>query len=94
MKRFKDRRTEDVFSGRVSKGMAPELVRQAQRKLRILAAAEQLETLRSPPGNHLEALAGARRGEWSIRINRQWRLCFRWDNTAGHAYDMSLEDYH
>lgn len=64
----------------------------ARRKLEMLAAARMLDDLTSPPGNRLEALKGDRRGQHSIRINNQWRLCFRWEN--GDAYDVEIVDYH
>ena len=64
----------------------------ALRKLRMLDAATRLDDLRVPPGNRLEALKGARAGQFSIRINDQWRVCFRWQN--GHAYDVEIADYH
>lgn len=66
--------------------------RQAQRKLAMLAAAETLETLKSPPGNRLEALKGDRLGQHSIRINGQWRICFEWRN--GAAWGVEIVDYH
>lgn len=68
------------------------LQRVALRKLVILDAAEQRGDLRSPPGNRLEKLSGDRAGEYSIRVNDQWRLCFRWSD--GHAHDVELVDYH
>ncbi len=61
-------------------------------KLEILEAAEYLEDLRIPPSNHLEKLVGDREGQYSIRINNQWRICFRWHN--GDAYDVEIVDYH
>ena len=61
-------------------------------KLEILDAAEAVEDLRIPPGNRLEKLAGDREGQHSIRINQQWRICFRWKN--GDAYDVEIVDYH
>lgn len=64
----------------------------AQRKLLLLNEAQVLEDLRSPPSNHLEALQGDREGEYSIRINKQWRLCFTWQ--GGHAYSVEIVDYH
>jgi proteic killer suppression protein len=64
----------------------------ATRKLTMLEAAASLEFLRSPPGNRLEALKGARRGQHSIRINDQWRVCFRW--TATGPTDVEIVDYH
>ena len=64
----------------------------ARRKLRMLDQAQELRDLRSPPGNRLEALKGRRSGQYSIRINRQWRICFRW--YGGDAYDVEIVDYH
>jgi proteic killer suppression protein len=66
--------------------------RQARRQLLVLDAAETLNDLRSPPGNRLEALSGNRLGQHSIRINRQWRLCFVWRDDA--AWDVEIVDYH
>lgn len=65
---------------------------QARRKLRMLDTTTKLEDLRVPPANHLEALKGNRAGQHSIRINKQWRLCFTWHD--GHAYDVEIVDYH
>jgi proteic killer suppression protein len=62
------------------------------RKLRLINAASRLEDLRAPPGNRLEALSGDRRGQHSIRINQQWRVCFRWAD--GEAKDVEICDYH
>ena len=64
----------------------------ARRRLRYLHATKRLEDLMIPPGNQLEALKGNRRGQHSIRINRQWRVCFVWRD--GHAYDVEIVDYH
>lgn len=69
-----------------------ELQRQAHRKLLILHAARRLDELRVPPGNRLEALAGNREGQHSIRVNDQWRICFRWETNGPH--DVELCDYH
>jgi toxin HigB-1 len=66
--------------------------RVARRKLEMLAAAVKLDDLRSPPGNRLEALKGDREGHYSIRINDQWRVCFRW--VDGDAWDVEIVDYH
>ncbi|GFP31041.1 toxin HigB-1 [Candidatus Hakubella thermalkaliphila] len=68
------------------------LQRLAQRKLAILDAAETLDDLRVPPGNRLEKLSGDREGQHSIRINDQWRICFRW--LDGDAHDVEITDYH
>jgi toxin HigB-1 len=62
------------------------------RKLLILDAATSLEDLRTPPGNRLEKLSGQRSGQYSIRINNQWRVCFQWN--AGDAFDVEIVDYH
>jgi toxin HigB-1 len=65
---------------------------QAEKRLQILRRARSLNDLRGLPGNRLEALAGDRQGQFSIRINQQWRICLRWH--AGHAYDVEIVDYH
>ena len=88
---FADRDTERLFRlRRVERFQAVERV--ALRKLAMLDAALRIEDLRAPPGNRLEALRGDRAGQWSIRVNDQWRLCFRWRD--GHASDVELTDYH
>ncbi len=69
-----------------------ELQRIARRKLVWLDAAKDVSDLRIPPGNRLEKLAGDRKGQWSIRVNDQWRLCFEW--REGHAWNVELVDYH
>ena len=89
---FKGRFAEVIAAGRVPKGFPADLVRPAQRKLAALIAATELGSLASPPGNRLEALKGERRGQHSIRINDQWRICFRW--SAGRAEDVEIVDYH
>jgi proteic killer suppression protein len=92
IKSFRDKETERIFSRRFSRRFHPNLHRAAWRKLAILDAAERLEDLRVPPGNRLEKLSGDREGEYSIRINDQWRICFRWGD--GNAYDVEIADYH
>ena len=89
---FRDADTERLFARRRPRKLPPEIVRRAMRKLLILDAAEHLDDLRSPPGNRLEALRGDRQGQHSIRINAQWRLCFRWAD--GDAHDVEIVDYH
>jgi proteic killer suppression protein len=74
------------------KAWGPVVQRAALRKLVMLHAAQQLQDLRVPPGNRLEALAGDRAGQHSIRINDQWRVCFRWDGRDAH--DVEIVDYH
>jgi proteic killer suppression protein len=89
---FRGRYAEAVAAGRSPKGFPTDLVRPAQRKLVALIAATDLQSLASPPGNRLEALRGERKGQHSIRINDQWRVCFRW--VAGHAEEVEIVDYH
>ncbi len=92
IKTFNCKDTEKIFRGQFSRRLPHDIQRVAARKLEILAAASQLETLTIPPANHLEALRGNRLGQYSIRINQQWRICFRWDE--GHAYEVEIVDYH
>ena len=89
---FADKETERLFNREPIKGFPPPVQRPALRKLLILDAAESLDDLRNPPGNRLEKLHGDREGQCSIRINDQWRNCFRWD--AGDAYEVEVTDYH
>lgn len=89
---FKGKHAEAIWSGNPLKGFPADLVRPAQRKLVMLAAAVELGALRQPPGNRLEALAGDRKGQHSIRINDQWRICFVWRD--GAADDVEITDYH
>ena len=92
IKNFRDADTQKVFERHRVRRWSPELQRSALRKLLIIDAAETLEDLRSPPGNRLEKLSGNRSGEYSIRINDQWRICFRW--REGDAQDVEIVDYH
>lgn len=88
---FRCRDTEALFSGmRVARFVNIEAV--ALRKLAMLHRVIRVEELRIPPQNRLESLKGDRRGQWSIRINDQWRLCFRWED--GDACDVEIVDYH
>lgn len=89
---FKDKDTETLFE-RQSVRRFRQFERVALRKLKMLHAAVEIRDLRSPPGNRLEALKGDRRGQHSIRINEQWRVCFRW-TAEGHAEDVEICDYH
>jgi proteic killer suppression protein len=89
---FGCKRTALVFLGQVPKGFPSDILIVARRKLRMLDAATRLEDLRVPPNNRLEALKGDRAGQYSIRINDQWRLCFVWRNGAVH--DVEIVDYH
>lgn len=88
---FKDRDTEALFLDEPSRRFAG-IERAARRKLLMLDAARYLNELRSPPGNRLEALKGMRKGQHSIRVNDQWRICFRWK--GGDAWDVEIVDYH
>jgi toxin HigB-1 len=89
---FKGRFAQGVAAGRTPKGFPADLVRPAQRRIAALIAATDLASLASPPGNRLEALRGERRGQHSIRINDQWRICFRWSD--GRAEEVEIVDYH
>lgn len=89
---FRDKATERVFNRERVRKFDLKLQRLAQRKLAILDAAETLDDLRVPSGNRLEKLSGDRKGQHSIRINDQWRICFRW--LDGDAYDVEITDYH
>lgn len=81
-----------VWQGTVSRRLPVEVQKVARRKLRMLNSAAVLDDLRVPPGNRLEALHGSRKGQYSIRINDQWRVCFRWKD--GDAFDVEIVDYH
>ncbi len=89
---FRDAETEKIWNGFRSRKFPPAIQPGALRKLRLLSAARRVDDLRVPPGNRLEALRGDRAGQWSIRINDQWRICFRW--TEGGADDVEIVDYH
>ena len=89
---FRDRDTERLFHRELVGKWGTDVLKAGLRKLRILDAATILEDLRSPPGNRLEKLRGDRSGQWSIRVNDQWRICFRWHN--GDATDVAMVDYH
>jgi proteic killer suppression protein len=89
---FRDRETEKVFERERSRRLPSNVQRRAHRKLLLLDASEALDDLRVPPGNRLERLTGDRAGQYSIRVNNQWRICFRWER--GDAYDVEVADYH
>ena len=88
---FADAETELVFHHRHSRRYAA-FERNALRKLRQIHAVSTVDELRQPPGNHLERLKGDRKGQWSLRINDQYRICFRW--SEGDAYEVEIIDYH
>lgn len=92
IKSFKDKETEKLFNRHFSKKLPQDLQHLARRKLVMLDAAPELNALRIPPGNKLEALKGDRKGQHSLRINDQWRVCFMWK--TGDAYDVEIADYH
>ncbi len=92
IKSFRSDETEKIFSREPSRKLPHEIQRVALRKLLMLDAATGVDDLRVPPGNRLEELHGDRKGQWSIRINDQWRICFRWHE--GNAYDVEIADYH
>ena len=89
---FRDDDTRRVFERQPVRRWSLHLQRAALRKLLIVDAAENLNDLRVPPGNRLEKLSGGRVGQHSIRINDQWRVCFRWRD--GDAYEVEIVDYH
>ena len=92
IKSFADKRTAALFAGYLVKGILNQIQRRARAKLLAVDAAKQLDDLRIPPGNRLEALHGDRRGEHCIRINDQWRICFEW--REGTAWNAEVVDYH
>lgn len=92
IKSFRDRDAERLFNREPVKRIGPDVQKVALRKLRVLDAVTSLSDLKVPPANRLEKLKGDREGQHSIRINRQWRICFRW--RSGHAHDVEIVDYH
>lgn len=91
IKTIRDKATQALFNGGSPRRLRA-IQRQAERKLQMLDSAHVVADLKTPPGNRLEALKGSRDGTWSIRINDQWRLCFRFEN--GDAFDVEIVDYH
>ncbi len=91
IKSFRDPDTSALHSGRCPRRWRS-IRKQAERKLTMLDAAATLEFLSAPPGNRLEKLLGERAGQWSIRVNDRWRVCFRWED--GNAWDVEILDYH
>lgn len=89
---FADKKTAGLFAGHFVKGLPPEIQERARQRLRQIDAATKLDDLRIPVSNCLESLQGNRKGQWSLRINKQWRLCFRFEN--GNAEDVEIVDYH
>ncbi|MCP4417058.1 MAG: type II toxin-antitoxin system RelE/ParE family toxin [Chloroflexi bacterium] len=92
IRNFRDREAEKIFRREFSRKLPQDIQQRAFRKLRMLNRAESLNDLRIPPNNRLEQLHGQREGQYSIRINRQWRICFEWQN--GDASEVDIVDYH
>lgn len=92
IKTFKDEETEKVFIRQFSRKLPTDIQGVALRKLRMLSNAHIMADLRIPPANYLEKLTGKRAGQYSIRINDQWRICFEWRNNL--AYNVEIADYH
>jgi len=92
IKTFKSKETEKIYNREISQKLPPDIQRTALKKLWMLDAAPDINSLRVPPSNHLEALKGERKGQHSIRINKQWRICFIWKD--GDAYDVEIVNYH
>lgn len=89
---FRDKRTQAVANGTIKKGFPADLVRRSMLLLNLLDSVARLDDLRSPPGNRLEPLSGDRAGQHSIRINDQFRICFRWADAGPE--DVEITDYH
>ncbi len=89
---FKCKETEKIWNRKFSKKFPLEFQKFARRKLIAISISDSIQDLRQPPSNQLEKLGGDRKGQYSIRINRQWRICFKWKN--GNASDIEIVDYH
>ena len=89
---FANPETERLFASGKSRRLPPDILKRAVMRLTQLHAATDVDDVRLPPSNRLEALSGDRAGQWSIRINDHWRVCFRF--SSGHAYDVEIVDYH
>ena len=92
IKSYASKETEKIWKGRVSRKLPTDIQRVARRKLRMLNNAKTFNDLRIPPANRLEALRDERKGQYSIRINDQWRICFKWQQ--GDCYQVEIVDYH
>lgn len=92
IKSFRDKETAKVWSREYSKKLPGDIQERALMKLQQLHAASDLKDLSIPASNQLESLKGDRKGEHSIRINKQWRVCFKWKD--GHAFEVEIVDYH
>jgi proteic killer suppression protein len=92
IRNFKDKETQKIFERKRSRKLPSDIQQVALRKLRMLNRAETLQDLRVPPANRLERLVGNREGQYSIRVNDRWRICFSWED--GDALDVEIVDYH
>ena len=92
IKSFNCKETEKLFNRKISRRLPKNIQKITVRKLWMIDAAANINDLRIPPSNHLEKLEGDRKGQHSIRINKQWRICFKWKN--GDAYNAKITDYH
>lgn len=92
IKTFKDHETLKIYQRQRSRKLPSDIQQAALRKLRMINNAVSINDLRVPPANRLEKLSGDREGQWSIRINDQWRVCFQWEGSD--AYDVEIADYH
>jgi proteic killer suppression protein len=94
IKSFRDKDTARVFAGRRAKKIPADILDRAEAKLAILDQAQSLGELTQPPSNRLHKLSGDREGQWSIRINSQWRICFEFDDEAGDAYAVEISKHY
>jgi proteic killer suppression protein len=92
IKSFRNQVTEDLFRRKAPKGIQADVAKRAFNKMFMINAATRVEDLRVPPGNRLELLAGDRAGQWSVRVNNQWRICFEWKGVD--AFNVEFVDYH
>ena len=92
IKNFKDDETLKIYQRQRSRKLPSDILQVALRKLRMINNSISINDLRVPPANRLEKLSGNRAGQWSIRINDQWRVCFRWEGSD--ALDVEITDYH
>ena len=92
IKSFKDNEAEKIYARERSRKLPPDIQQVALRKLRMINNAKSVNDLRIPPANRLEKLSGNRAGQYSIRVNDQWRICFAWKD--GDAVDVEITDYH
>ncbi|KXK13549.1 MAG: putative plasmid maintenance system killer protein [Chloroflexi bacterium OLB14] len=92
IKTFKNDDTQKIYQRKRSRKFPADIQQVALRKLRMINNSVSINDLRVPPANHLEKLKGSRAGQWSIRINDQWRICFKWEGS--NAHDVEITDYH